>query len=226
MNKPHIICYMMTSLDGRIDCEMTSKLKGVEDYYSTLDKLNIPSVISGRVTALKELALNGTFSSSKYIQIDKEIVSKKVESYGYEVIVDTKGTLLWDDDSNYDRPHLILTSEKVSKEYLDYLDSKNISYIVTGKETIDLNRAVEIMYSTFNIKRLGVVGGSKINTSFLKENLLDEVVVLIGAGIDARRNYPTLFDGLDDSSSLYNLKLKDVKRFDSDAVLLSYDVIK
>ena len=30
MKKPYIICHMMTSLDGRIDCAMTSKLKGIE----------------------------------------------------------------------------------------------------------------------------------------------------------------------------------------------------
>ena len=26
MNKPYIICHMMTSVDGRIDCGMTAKL--------------------------------------------------------------------------------------------------------------------------------------------------------------------------------------------------------
>ena len=36
MNKPYIICYMMSSVDGRIDCAMTEQLKGVEDYYETL----------------------------------------------------------------------------------------------------------------------------------------------------------------------------------------------
>ena len=33
MNKPYIVCYMMTSVDGRIDCDMVGKLAGVEDYY-------------------------------------------------------------------------------------------------------------------------------------------------------------------------------------------------
>lgn len=42
MNKPYIICHMMTSVDGRIDCAMTSQLPGVEDYYKTLDALNLP----------------------------------------------------------------------------------------------------------------------------------------------------------------------------------------
>ena len=41
MNKPYIICHMMTSIDGRIDCAMTSQLKGVEAYYKTLDQLMV-----------------------------------------------------------------------------------------------------------------------------------------------------------------------------------------
>ena len=36
MSKPYIICHMMMSVDGRIDCAMTSKLPGVEDYYLAL----------------------------------------------------------------------------------------------------------------------------------------------------------------------------------------------
>lgn len=51
MKKPYIICHMMTSLDGRIDCAMTSQLKGVDDYYKTLNMLNVPTTVSGRVTA-------------------------------------------------------------------------------------------------------------------------------------------------------------------------------
>ena len=48
---------MMTSLDGRIDCAMTSQLKGVDDYYKTLGMLNAPTTVSGRVTAELEMAL-------------------------------------------------------------------------------------------------------------------------------------------------------------------------
>ena len=39
MKKPYIICHMMTSVDGRIDCAMTSKLSGVSDYYTTLAQI-------------------------------------------------------------------------------------------------------------------------------------------------------------------------------------------
>ena len=39
MNRPYIICHMMTSVDGHIDCAMTEHLPGVQEYYDTLDAL-------------------------------------------------------------------------------------------------------------------------------------------------------------------------------------------
>lgn len=37
MKKPYVICYMMSSLDGRIDCAMTEHLPGTDDYYEILN---------------------------------------------------------------------------------------------------------------------------------------------------------------------------------------------
>ena len=62
MNRPHIICHMMTAVDGRIDCGMTAKLEGVKEYYETLHALNTPTSLSGRVTAQLEMAEEGTFT--------------------------------------------------------------------------------------------------------------------------------------------------------------------
>ena len=35
MNKPYIVCHMMASVDGRIDCAMTEQLPGVQEYYAS-----------------------------------------------------------------------------------------------------------------------------------------------------------------------------------------------
>lgn len=63
MKKPYIICHMMTSVDGRIDCAMTEHLPGVQEYYDTLGALNAPSRVSGRATAQLEMARPGVFES-------------------------------------------------------------------------------------------------------------------------------------------------------------------
>lgn len=51
------------------------------------------------------------------------------------------------------KPYLIVTSEKVSKEYLDYLDRQNISWIACVKEHVDLARATEILAEQFGVER-------------------------------------------------------------------------
>lgn len=224
MTKPYIVCHMMISIDGRIDCAMTSKLPGVDDYYTTLDALNVPTTISGRVTAELEMSEPGEFIPKSKESYGKEGFSKKVDAKGYEVIVDTKGKLLWPNASNMEKPYLIVTSELVSKEYLEYLDTQNISWIVCGKEHVDLVRAVEILSKEFQVERLGIVGGSKINTAFLEAGLLDEISLLVGAGIDARGGMPCVFDGLDMSHDVTLLKVKDVKKFDSHAIWIRYSL--
>ena len=224
MNKPYIICYMMTSVDGRIDCEMVGQLAGVEDYYPLLDELGLQSVISGKTTAQLELAESGEFKPKDNSTFGKESVSKKTDnSNGYTIVMDTKGTLLWKHDSQYEKPHIIIISKQVSQEYLTHLDEKNISYIVTGDTRIDLVAACKALKETFGIKRLGIVGGPAINTAFLDAGLLDEVILLIGAGIDGRASFPAVFHREDDGhSEPMPLKLVEARTYDSDAVFIRY----
>ena len=94
MNKPYILCHMMTSVDGRIDCAMTEHLPGVQEYYDTLDALDAPTRVSGRVTAQLEMARPGVFRSETATPLHKEAFSKAADAAGYEVVVDTRGTLL------------------------------------------------------------------------------------------------------------------------------------
>ena len=59
------------------------------------------------------------------------------------------GKLLWPDATGMTKAYLIVISEKVSKEYLAYLDTKNISWIACGKEHVDLVRIAEILAEDF-----------------------------------------------------------------------------
>ncbi len=83
MNKPYIICHMMTALDGRIDCAMTEQLPGVQEYYSTLDSFDAPTRVSGRVTAEIEMALSGKFEGKTDLSLGHEAFYKAAEADGY-----------------------------------------------------------------------------------------------------------------------------------------------
>ena len=90
---------------------------------------------------------------------------------------------------------------------------------------MDLKRASEILFDEFKIKRMAVVGGGHINAAFLKDGLLDEIILLIGAGIDGRKSMVSVFDGLNMDMPLTKLKLKEIKSFASDAVMIRYSVL-
>ena len=81
------------------------------------------------------------------------------------------------------------------------------------------------MATEFGVERMAVVGGSAINTSFLDAGLLDEVSILIGAGIDGRDGMPAVFDSLPMAHPVIPLRLTDVQKIDSGAVWLRYSVL-
>ena len=169
MNRPYIVCHMMASLDGRIDCAMMEKLEGTREYEETLQALNAPTTLSGRVTAQLEMAGPGEFVPADPAPYAREGFSKKTEARGYQVVVDTQGRLLWDDAGGEEAPLVIVTSQQVPKEYLADLDAKHISWIACGEAKIDLARAVALLAAEFGVERLAVVGGGSINAGFLAQ---------------------------------------------------------
>ena len=110
----------------------------------------------------------------------------------------------------------------MTREYLHYLEERHISWIACGREKIDLARAAEILAEEFHVGRMGIVGGAAINTAFLDAGLLDEISIVVGAGIDGRGCMVSVFDGLNADHPLVPLKLISVKQFDSEAVWLRY----
>ena len=74
------------------------------------------------------------------------------------------------------------------------------------------------------VERMAVVGGGHINAGFLAAGLLDEVSVLIGAGIDGRGGMAAVFDGLPMERPVTPLRLTAVQSYESGAVWLRYNV--
>lgn len=60
MKRPYIVCHMVESIDGRIDCCMVDKISG-DEYYSTLESLECPASVKGRVTMEHYYALPERF---------------------------------------------------------------------------------------------------------------------------------------------------------------------
>lgn len=222
MMKPYIICHMMASIDGRIDCDMTDKISGNE-YYTALDLLECSSQLSGKVTAEMHYARADRFESHER-PVGKTVFHKAVETESYAIVTDSYGTLLYDGNCLDGKPLLVITSEQAATDYLRLLGQQGISYIAAGTGRTNLVMAMDILAREFGVKRLAVCGGGHINGAFLEAGLLDEVSLLIAAGIDGRQGMAAVFDGIVDGSHLpVLLHLQSVQRMEgTDTVWMRY----
>lgn len=226
--KPYIISHMMMSVDGRIDCQMVAQISG-DEYYAALERLGHSSKLSGRVTAALEWpavkAENGKAEEGTFV--DRESVYMACRSDEYTIVVDTYGRLQWASGEADGHPVLCILSEQIPEKHLEELREKGISWIVTGKERIDLKRAMELLFGHFGIERLVIVGGGHINGGFLEAGLVDEVSVMVAPGIDGRKGQTAVFDGIANVDTVpFRLKLQSLEQWpDTETVWLRYKTI-
>ena len=222
--KPYIICHMMQSVDGRIACDMVDNISG-DEYSDALDSLDCQAHIEGRHSYQIHRCGFEEFKPTAPGRIAEPAVYVAGSAEVYNVSVDTRGTLLWDDDNS---GHICIVSLKASPEYLDYLRAKGISYIAVGDDRIDLARAVGILHDKFGVRRIAVVGGGEINGGFLAAGLLDEISVMTAPGIDGRKGQPALFDGVADSPGFLpaRLEFKEVSTYPNGVLWARYKVVR
>ena len=223
--KPYIICHMMASVDGRIDCAMTEQIDSSNAYYDALEQLDCPTTIEGRVTMQMHFALPEPFIAASSESIGRTAFHKAADGkLGYHVAIDTHGKLRWPANEQCGQPLLVITCEDCPKEYFDTLNRQGISWIAVGKSRIDLAKAMEMLNTEFGVGRIALVGGGHINGAFLAAGLLDEVSLMIGSGIDGRRGMAAVFDGIDEPNRPATLlKLQSVERM-GETVWMRYKV--
>ena len=220
--RPYIVCHMMSSIDGRIDCSMTENLGDTDAYYAALDALECDASLEGRVSMQMHTALPRTFNATDNTPIGRKAWHKAGQCGKYEIGIDTHGKLLWPDTAA-ENNLLVVTSEDCPRQYHDRLTAQGISWVACGKKRIDLRRLVGILQAEFSMNRLAVVGGGHINAAFLTAGLLDEVSLIIGGGIDGRKGMTAVFDGIADKDYPTTLlKLESMEKVGENSVWLRY----
>ena len=213
---------MVESIDGRIDCAMVDQIGG-DEYYSTLKQLACPSWLNGRVTMAHYNAEPVPFTPKNPAPAGAPSFFVAERAEGYAVSVDTRGTLIWPANRIDGQPLVCIVSEQASKDYLDDLRKKNISWIAVGREKIDLATAMEMLGKEFGVKRLALLGGGLINGGFLAAGLIDEVSLLLSPGIDGRQGRVALFDGLPDiPRAPFHLTLTHAEQIPNGTMWLRY----
>ena len=116
-------------------------------------------------------------------------------------------------------PTIIVTSQLVSKRNFSRLKNLPLDVIVCGKNQVDIRKLVPILCKK-GIKKILVEGGGTLNLSFLKNNLINEIIVTITPFVLGSENSVNLFEGiLKPTKTLSSFKLKKVQKNTNEIVL-------
>lgn len=222
--RPHIICHMLSSVDGKIDGASLQGLTAAGEYETTGAQLNGDAWICGRTTMQQHFADPEPFVPTSYSPAGPQPVHVAKRANSYAVAIDTTGKLQWS-SADIDGDHLIsVVSQQAPTEYLAALRNEGVSYIVSGESAVDLVQAVLLLGEHFGVRRLLLEGGGHINGAFLDAGIVDEISLLIAPGIDGRHDIPAVFDGGDPNrGKAVPLRLKSVERRESDTLWIRYE---
>jgi 5-amino-6-(5-phosphoribosylamino)uracil reductase len=198
--RPHIICHMGTSIDGRLHpSRFTVPAAGnsrevLRGHYERVhDQFNADGWIIGRVT-LNEMA-KGTER-----QIEDAPTVARTAHVGARngrklaIGIDPNGRAHYGKD-NIGGDHVVaVLGEGVSDAYLAELREDGVSYVFAGPKGDDLPRAIEEIAALFSAKTLLLEGGGRINGAFLKLGLIDEFSTLIHPAVDGVAGNQSIVD--------------------------------
>ena len=143
------------------------------------------------------------------------------------IILDSHGTIK--NDSKIIKtckrvPTMIVVSELVSKSNLNRLQKLPIDVIVCGKTQVNITKLLSII-SKKGIKTVLLEGGGTLNRSFLKKNLIDEIVIALTPYVLGSENTVSLFEGISFPSLKMKLplKLKNVQKSGNE-IILNYKI--
>lgn len=197
MKRAKVIVHMYVSIDGKFQGQYGSP---ASDQYYDESLFKMTNANANGSTTLIEAAVPHPVDLSQYPAdgIDYEDWLPDVTADKWVVALDRKGKVGWEDPvwsyGDIKMRVIEVVTEQAPKEYLAFLRTKQIPYLVSGQTEFDLENMLEKLKQHFQIDPLVVSGGAIINGVFLKAHLVDEISLVVTPHVNGNDNIRSAFD--------------------------------
>ncbi|AIQ58831.1 dihydrofolate reductase family protein [Paenibacillus borealis] len=236
MERPYIIFHMLTSLDGRITGNFLEEERSpyfIEEYEKIHERYGSTAWMCGRITMEEHFTLGYTLelAHGTHSPIPRTDYVAPTAYTTYAIAIDPSGKLGWTQNfisawnENRLDDHIIeVLTEQVSDAYLAHLRKIGISYIFGGREQLDFTVVVQKLKHLFSIDKLMLEGGGVLNGAFLREQLIDELSLVIVPITEGKSESLTLFETKPNLGEVMpvNFLLKHVEKLNDGGLLINY----
>ncbi|HEX3905633.1 MAG TPA: RibD family protein [Polyangia bacterium] len=197
--KPHVICHMMVSLDGRIhpsrwtaspDGNVKEWGKVYEEVHGTLAG---DAWLVGRVT-MAEMSKGTPHPPSRPEKVARPHHFAKRDARTYAIAFDRSGKLHFAKADIGGDHVVVLLGPGVPDAHLAELAGDGVSYVVASDEAMSPLPLFEVLGRELGIKRLLVEGGGNVNGSLMAAGVVDEISLLVAPAIDGAVGVTGVFE--------------------------------
>lgn len=191
----------MSSVDGRLlpgrwtpPFDGTDSGKLFKEYAAIGKELKTDAWMFGTATTKEAFPYKFMPKSNEHPQSGTIHVGNRNSSRMF-VTVDPEADIFYTSDRLRGDNIVTILGNNATKDYLEMLQGKGISYMVLDDAT-NLYEAMDILSDTFNIDSISLQGGGIINGAMLADGLIDELSLVIYPGIDGLASSPSIFEYL------------------------------
>ena len=233
--RPHIICHMMVSLDGRIhpsrwtkspDGDRGAWSKLYEDVHDTLDG---DAWLVGRTT-MAEMSKAQAHPPAAPGPVARPHHFATRAAGTYALALDRSGKLHFAKPDIGGDHVVVLLGHGVPDSHLAELAADGVSYLVAEDDAMSVGPMLDALGRELGIRRLLLEGGGHINGSLLAAGLVDEISLLVAPAIDGGTGVTGVFDagdalGVKELAGTVRLSLDGCERLAGGVVHLRYRVL-
>jgi len=254
MNRPKIILYVGASVDGRISMNSNATMfdtfkqpelydmffakgewelfqKQITDLYKPdmfLEGCNMLVAENSKLTELP--AFDGEEEALYHDYLPDEILNR-LERTSWTSVVDGRGRFRNGYTGDCDDPHtymIHLTTQTAPPEYLAFLQSHKIPYLIEGENQVNLPKMFEKVKSILKVNTIATSSGGRLSGALIRNSLLDEVNILLSPIVIGGSKVPFLFNSPEPKwpDIIPNkLELIETKTLINDKIWFRYKVI-
>jgi riboflavin biosynthesis pyrimidine reductase len=224
--KPHVICHMVASLDGRtLSSRWRPSGVGQGIFERLHEELAGEAWLVGRVTG-QEFAKSEAYPAGTDETFPREAWFARRDAAAYGIVLDAHGKIAWGRSDIGGDPIVVVLSKQVSDAHLAGLRRDGVSYFFAGDTSLDLAAVLETLNRELGVRRLLIEGGGGANGAFLRAGLIDELSLVICPAVDGAKGAPSIFDSREadagQSAPVEALTLESSKVLDGGAIWLRY----
>lgn len=233
MDRPFTVCHLLTSVDGRLEGNFWDTSEALVDaaaeYARIRREYDADAAIYGSVTM-------GETYTEKFMEVDDMTPAGVCNDFicdrnagKYFVSIDPYGTVGYDDGyiekRGNPRAHVIeVVTGKVPKAYLGYLKDVGVSYVFAGEDEIDFRLVLEKLKDIFEIEKVLIAGGGKVDYAFLRAGLIDELCMVIAPAAEPVTARVHMFDCFneEEKNPPVIFELKSIESTEDNLVVIRY----